>query len=229
MSVCVCAVRLECVCVFCQVIRMVKGDVNKPKGKTSAYAFFVQTYRDEHKRKSPDVPINFSEFSKKCSERWKALSASEKSRFEDMAKVDKARYENEMKSYVPPKGAGKTGRKKKDPNAPKRPPSAFFIFCSEYRPTVKSENPSLSIGEIAKKLGEMWSKQSVADRAPFEQKAVKLREKYEKDVAAYRAGGGATKRGPGRPTGSTKKAQADDDDDDDEEDEEDDDDDDDDE
>uniref|UniRef100_A0A8C2CGP0 High mobility group box 2 n=1 Tax=Cyprinus carpio TaxID=7962 RepID=A0A8C2CGP0_CYPCA len=232
---------------------MVKGDVNKPKGKTSAYAFFVQTYRDEHKRKSPDVPINFSEFSKKCSERWKvsdrhteededdddvtnrrssvlqALSASEKSRFEDMAKVDKARYENEMRSYVPPKGAGKTGRKKKDPNAPKRPPSAFFIFCSEYRPTVKSENPSLSIGEIAKKLGEMWSKQSVADRAPFEQKAVKLREKYEKDVAAYRAGGGATNRGPGRPTGSTKKAQADDDDDDDEEDEEDEDDDDDDE
>ncbi|XP_016405104.1 high mobility group protein B2-like, partial [Sinocyclocheilus rhinocerous] len=104
----------------------------------------------------------------------------------------------------------KTGREKKDPNAPKRPPSAFFIFCSEYRPTVKSENPSLSIGEIAKKLGEMWSKQSITDRAPFEQKALKLREKYEKEVAVYRTGGGATKRGPGRPTGSTKKAQAED-------------------
>lgn len=50
---------------------MVKGDVNKPKGKTSAYAYFVQTCRDEHKRKTPDVPVNFSEFSKKCSERWK--------------------------------------------------------------------------------------------------------------------------------------------------------------
>ncbi len=50
---------------------MVKGDVNKPKGKTSAYAYFVQTYRDEHKRKSPDVPVNFSEFSKKCSVQWK--------------------------------------------------------------------------------------------------------------------------------------------------------------
>ncbi|RXN08436.1 high mobility group B2-like protein [Labeo rohita] len=159
---------------------MVKGDVNKPKGKTSAYAFFVQTCRDEHKRKSPDVPVNFSEFSKKCSERWKSLNASEKTKFEDMAKVDKARYDKEMKNYVPPKGVGKTGRKKKDPNAPKRPPSAFFIFCSEYRPTVKSENPSLTIGEIAKKLGELWSKQSTKDRAPYEQKAVKLREKYEK-------------------------------------------------
>ncbi|XP_016108219.1 high mobility group protein B2b [Sinocyclocheilus grahami] len=98
--------------------------------------------------------------------------------------------------------------------------SAFFVFCSEYRPTVKSETPGLSIGETAKKLGEMWSKQSIADRVPFEQKALKLREKYEKEVTAYRAGGGASKKGPGRPTGSTKKAQADDDDDDDDDDEE---------
>ncbi|XP_057175386.1 high mobility group protein B2b [Triplophysa rosa] len=208
---------------------MVKGDVNKPKGKTSAYAFLVQTCREEHKRKSPEVPVNFAEFSKKCSERWKAITASDKTRFEDMAKVDKVRYDREMKDYEPPKGAGKKGsRKKKDPNAPKRPPSAFFVFCSELRPTVKSENPGLSIGESAKKLGELWSKQSTKDRAPYEQKAVKLREKYEKDVAAYRSGAGAAKRGPGRPTGSAKKSQpdADDDDDDDDDDEEDEDDDD---
>ncbi|XP_059384561.1 high mobility group protein B2-like [Carassius carassius] len=199
---------------------MVKGDVNKPKGKTSAYAYFVQTSRNEHKRKTPDVPVNFSEFSKKCSERWKALSASEKGKFEDMAKVDKVRYDKEMKTYVPPKGVGKASRKKKDPNAPKRPPSAFFVFCSEYRSTVRSENPSLSIGETAKKLGEMWSKQSISDRGPFEQKAVKLREKYEKDVAAYRAGGEASKKGPGRPMGATKKVLVADDDDDDDDDEE---------
>ncbi|XP_051956150.1 high mobility group protein B2-like [Xyrauchen texanus] len=200
---------------------MVKGDVNKPKGKTSAYAYFVQTYRDEHKRKSPDVPVNFSEFSKKCSERWKTLNASEKSKFEDKAKIDKVRYDKEMKTYVPPKGVGKTGRKKKDPNAPKRPPSAFFVFCSEFRPTVRSENPNLTIGEIAKKLGELWSRQSSKDRVPHEQKAMKLREKYEKDVAAYRAGGAAAaKRAPGRPTGSAKKAQVGDDDDEEEDDDE---------
>lgn len=47
------------------------------------------------------------------------MSAKEKSKFEDMAKGDKARYEREMKNYIPPKGEKK---KKKDPNAPKRPP-----------------------------------------------------------------------------------------------------------
>lgn len=37
----------------------------------SSYAYFVQTCREEHKKKHPDASVNFSEFSKKCSERWK--------------------------------------------------------------------------------------------------------------------------------------------------------------
>lgn len=206
---------------------MVKGEPNKPKGKTSAYAFFVQTCRDEHKRKTPDVPVNFAEFSKKCSERWRALTGGDKVRFEDMAKADKVRYDREMKTYVPPKGMGKRGKKKKDPNAPKRPPSAFFIFCSDHRPNIKAENPSFGIGDIAKKLGELWGKQGAKDRAPYEAKAAKLKEKYEKDMAAYRSKSGmagGAKRGPGRPQqgaagGGMRQAAPQDDDDDDEEDE----------
>ncbi|XP_060793833.1 high mobility group protein B2b isoform X1 [Neoarius graeffei] len=203
---------------------MVK-DANKPKGRTSAYAFFVLSCREEHKKKNPGIPVNFTKFSKTCSERWKTLAVTEKKKFEDLAKADKDRYDREMENYVPPKGMGKKERKKKDPNAPKRPPSAFFVFCSEHRPTVKGEYPSLSIGDIAKKLAEMWAKQSPKDRMPYEQKAAALRQKYKKDIAAYRAkggaGGGASKRGPGRPPGSTKKAmvEADDDDEDEEEEE----------
>ena len=37
---------------------------------------------------------------------------------DEMAKVDKVHYYQEMKDYGPAKG----GKKKKDPNAPKRPP-----------------------------------------------------------------------------------------------------------
>ena len=81
---------------------MGKGDPKKPRGKMSSYAFFVQTYWEEHKKKHPDASVNFSEFSKKCSERWKTMSAKEKGKFEDMAKADKARYEREMKTYTHP-------------------------------------------------------------------------------------------------------------------------------
>ncbi|XP_049979563.1 high mobility group protein B3 isoform X1 [Alexandromys fortis] len=157
-------------------VRMAKGDPKKPKGKMSAYAFFVQTCREEHKKKNPEVPVNFAEFSKKCSERWKTMSGKEKSKFDEMAKADKVRYDREMKDYGPAKG----GKKKKDPNAPKRPPSGFFLFCSEFRPKIKSTNPGISIGDVAKKLGEMWNNLSDSEKQPYITKAAKLKEKYEK-------------------------------------------------
>uniref|UniRef100_A0A287CVP4 High mobility group protein B1 n=1 Tax=Ictidomys tridecemlineatus TaxID=43179 RepID=A0A287CVP4_ICTTR len=149
---------------------MGKGDPKKPRGKMSSYAFFVQTCREEHKKKHPDASVNFSEFSKKCSERWKTMSAKEKGKFEDMAKADKARYEREMKTYIPPKG--ETKKKFKDPN---------------YRPKIKGEHPGLSIGDVAKKLGEMWNNTAADDKQPYEKKAAKLKEKYEK-VRRYARG-----------------------------------------
>lgn len=58
--------------------------------------------------------------------------------------------------------------------------SAFFIFCSEFRPKVKGEHPGLTIGEVAKKLGELWNNTNSEDKQPYEKKASKLKEKYEK-------------------------------------------------
>ncbi|XP_059187984.1 high mobility group protein B1b [Centropristis striata] len=186
-------------------------DCRKPKGKMSSYAYFVQTCREEHKKKHPEASVNFSEFSKKCSERWKTMSPKEKVTFEDMAKRDKVRYEGEMKNYDPPKGQKR--KRFKDPNAPKRPPSAFFLFCADYRPKVKTETPGLSIGDTAKRLGEMWNSSSAENKQPYEKKASKLKEKYDKDVVAYRTKGTVD-------SAPAAAAAADDDDDDEEEEEE---------
>ena len=104
---------------------------------------------------------------------------------DEMAKVDKVHYYQEMKDYGPAKG----GKKKKDPNAPKRPPSGFFLFCSEFRSKIKSANPGISIGDVAKKLGEMWNNLSDSEKQPDINKAAKLKEKYEKDVADCKSKG----------------------------------------
>ncbi|XP_072552184.1 high mobility group protein B2-like isoform X2 [Salminus brasiliensis] len=183
-------------------------DSNKPKGRTSAYAFFIMSCKEELQNKDQSTPKNLSTYFLNCSEQWKALSPSEKKKFEDMAKADQVRYDREMKNYIPPKSSKK--KRKKDSNKPRRPLSAFFIFCAEHRNTVKSEYPSLTIGEIARKLVEIWSKLSAAERAPYEQKAALLREKYEKDC------------GPGQAGGSTKDTQTEADNDDYDEDEDDD-------
>lgn len=41
-------------------------------------------------------------------------------------------------------------KRKKDPNAPKRNMSAYFLFSQVIRPTIREESPSATFGEIAK-------------------------------------------------------------------------------
>jgi hypothetical protein len=47
-------------------------------------------------------------------------------------------------------------RKKKDPNAPKRPPGSFFLFANDRRPKLRDEQPETSTKDIARLLGEEW-------------------------------------------------------------------------
>ncbi|XP_062963549.1 putative high mobility group protein B1-like 1 [Cynocephalus volans] len=196
---------------------MGKGDSKKPRGNMSSYAFFVQSCQEKHKKQHLDASVSFSEFSKKCSERWKIVSAKEKGKFEDMAKADKAQYEREMKAYIPPKGETK---KFKDHNAPKRPPLAFFLFCSEYCPKTKGDHPGLSTGDVAKKLREMWNHTAAEDKQPGAKRAAQLKERYEKDIAAHRARGepDAVKRGGVKAEKSSKKKEEEEDKEDEEED-----------
>ena len=77
-----------------------------------------------------------------------------------------------------PATKGKTKKKFKDPNKCKRPPLAFFLFCSEYPPKIKGKHPGLCIGDVAKKLEKMWKNTPSDDKQPYEKKAAKLKEKY---------------------------------------------------
>lgn len=66
---------------------------------------------------------------------------------------------------------------------------------------MKSENPGLTIGDTAKKLGEMWNSKTAEDKQPYEKKAAKLKEKYDKVTAHCPNTGGkmvsfATKKYP---------------------------------
>lgn len=69
------------------------------------------------------------------------------------AEKDKKRYLGQMETYVPPEGMeettkGKKGKKKKDPNAPKRGQSNYMFYSSEIRSQVKEENPDATFGQM---------------------------------------------------------------------------------
>lgn len=174
-----------------------KRDPNKPRGRMTGYAYFVQTCREEHKRKHPDEQVVFAEFSKKCAKRWKEMNEKEKKTFNDMTEMDRIRYEREMKEYVSRGGkATKRGKKKKDPNAPKRPQSAFFLFCADHRGPLRQGNPSLSVGDIAKMLGKKWAECSTETRKIYSDKSEIEKAKYVQVMEKYRASQQAMSESP---------------------------------
>ena len=115
-----------------------KGDPKKMRGKMSSYALFLQTCLEEHKKKHPDASVNFSEFFKKCSERWTTMAAKKKGKFEVMQKADKAHYEKEMKTYMPPPRA--KGRPKRSSRTPMHPRGLPWLSsCSGLSTTPNSK------------------------------------------------------------------------------------------
>jgi hypothetical protein len=78
-----------------------------------------------------------------------------------------------------------SGKKKKDPNAPKRGLSAYMFFANEQRDKVREENPGIKFGEVGKMLGERWKALSEKQRIPYESKASADKKRYEEEKAAY--------------------------------------------
>ncbi|XP_031483386.1 HMG1/2-like protein isoform X1 [Nymphaea colorata] len=80
----------------------------------------------------------------------------------------------------------KPAKKGKDPNKPKRPPSAFFVFMEEFRKQFKEKNPNnKSVAAVGKAAGDKWKAMSEAEKAPYVSKAAKRKTEYEKTLAAY--------------------------------------------
>jgi hypothetical protein len=85
-----------------------------------------------------------------------------------------------------------TGKKKKDPNAPKRGLSAYMFFANEQREKVREDNPGIKFGDVGKMLGEKWKSLSEKQRTPYEAKAAADKKRYEEEKATYAAQGAAS-------------------------------------
>ncbi|XP_076881733.1 HMG1/2-like protein, partial [Bidens hawaiensis] len=84
------------------------------------------------------------------------------------------------------KKAAPKAKAAKDPNKPKRPASAFFVFMEEFRKQYKAEHPeNKSVAAVGKAGGAKWKAMSASDKAPYVAKADKKKKEYEKTLAAY--------------------------------------------
>lgn len=154
-------------------------DPNAPKKPLSAYFLFSQEERLKVKNENPELSI--TEVAKELGKRWATLEPSIKQSYEHRYQDSRKLYDAEMSQYKPQK-------KKKDPNAPKQPLSAYFIFSTEERLKVKEGNPDYSICDVAKELGRRWADMDPAVKQRYQARAEEERQKYDVDMAAYRQG-----------------------------------------
>ncbi|KAK9928395.1 hypothetical protein M0R45_025532 [Rubus argutus] len=89
-------------------------------------------------------------------------------------------------SKKPAKATRASKKAAKDPNKPKRPASAFFVFMEEFRKQFNKENPNnKAVSAVGKAAGAKWKAMSEAEKAPYVAKSDKRKVEYEKLMKAY--------------------------------------------
>ncbi|KAL5064171.1 hypothetical protein RYX36_025908 [Vicia faba] len=83
-------------------------------------------------------------------------------------------------------GTKKSKRSAKDPNNPKRPPSAFFIFM--YVSVLKNRSiyfVFIGMTFYGEPVSDFYSRGSAMEKAPYVATTKKKKEEYEKAICAY--------------------------------------------
>ncbi|KAI5475056.1 hypothetical protein MNV49_002048 [Pseudohyphozyma bogoriensis] len=78
-------------------------------------------------------------------------------------------------------------KKVKDPNAPKRPPSAYLEFQNAVRNKFREEDPDLAYADILKKIADVWKNMPDTERKTWQDITSEKTVDYEAAKAAYEA------------------------------------------
>lgn len=169
----------------------------KPAG--GAYGQFLAEKRAEFTKACAGQPV--TAISKMAGEAFKKLSDAQKKPFQAKYEVAKAKFEKDMAQFLAAGGEkqkgvsalrtekrkAKEGKKKKDPNAPKKPAGgAYGAFLAAKRPEFMKACAGQPVTAVSKMAGEAWKKLSNAEKKPFESEYAKKLEAYKLAVAEYK-------------------------------------------
>ncbi|GLT54322.1 hypothetical protein SLA2020_275290 [Shorea laevis] len=107
----------------------------------------------------------------------------------EMSSEHKKPAERKKSSATEPKAKkARTVKKGKDPNKPKRPPTAFFLFMDDFRKEFKEAHPgNKDVKTVAKEGGEKWKSLSDEEKKVYVDKASELKAEYDKALQSDNA------------------------------------------
>jgi len=79
----------------------------------------------------------------------------------------------------------KKQKKEKDPNAPKRGLTPYFLWTSRHRKRYAENNPEVQAKDVAKALGTMWNSLDEKEKQRWKDTSAKAKVVYEKQLKEY--------------------------------------------
>ena len=77
-------------------------------------------------------------------------------------------------------------KKKKDPNAPVAPLTAYKFFFKETGQTVKNHNPAAKFGDVSRIVASMWERLSDEEKAIYRKLSEDDKARYKREMLEYR-------------------------------------------
>ena len=149
-------------------------DSTHPKRPTNSYMLFSTQTRQKIKDKNPELKA--TEISVKLGEMWKTMTDKKKKPFEEQAKQDKQRYEEEMKNYTPESSDSDSKSKKiKETKPKKRTSTAFELWKSQNKERIINDNPDMSPKEKQAEINRIWKELSDEEKKPLQDEAARLK------------------------------------------------------
>jgi high mobility group protein B1 len=169
----------------------------KPVG--GAYGLFVNENRPKfsEEAKASGKAQWITLVSKIGSEKWKALPQAEKDKYQKKFEAIKEKYDKDLEAFKAAGGEvekkkrkgkddGTGKRRKKDPDAPKKPAGgAYGCFVAKNRAEFMKQCPGKPASEVSKIAGAKWKTMSAAEKQPYEDEYQKKKVAYEAAKAEY--------------------------------------------
>mgnify|MGYP002816859547 CR=1 FL=1 len=142
-------------------------DPARPKRAMTPFLYFACEQRKL--LKESDEKMALPEQSRKIAGLWK--NVDDKSTYVDLAKVDQARYREQMSHYTPPKKI-------------KRPRSSYAFFMRDVRARVAAANPDKTPRELMSDIAAAWKTITSDERVSYNDMAEKDKQRYADEKSA---------------------------------------------
>jgi len=190
-----------------------------PKKPMTSYFLWAQDtrlyYCAKLKAEFPDAPI-MGQLGVMQGTEWRKLDDETKHKYAAKAEILLVNYLeqkriweishppelNQIQQAVLSNSAQKKKKFFKDPNALKRPLSAYLCFTSSCREQIKADNVNIPVTDIMKKQGEAWKLLSEAERQKYEVQAALLKAEYDAKMVEIKKNEIKEDLGPKRPPSS---------------------------